>query len=231
MPSFDTQPATFPPRSDIVQDRAARLAATVAGIEVMDLTALRALWAKNFGTPPALRSPDLMRLALSWRLQARAWGGIDAAMRKKLKRKTTIDGDGSDASILVDGTDTSTTPIVTIQNLAVAGNFVSDGIDVINAQLSVVNADVSSNDRSGIVVGIAGGASQVTVTSSSVSNNIDAGVAVVAGHASINFGAISSNGQGGIVVQGGGSRQPAGVFTYWRMGRASKSSLPTRMSG
>ena len=92
MPPFDTQPANFPPPTDIVQNRAARLAATVAEIEVMDLAALRAMWAKNFGTPPALRSPDLMRLALSWRLQARAWGGIDAAMRKKLKRKTTIDG-------------------------------------------------------------------------------------------------------------------------------------------
>lgn len=83
---------SLPPLPNTVQDRAARLAATVTEIEIMDLTALRALWAQHFGTPPALRSPDLMRLALSWRLQARAWGGIDAAMRKKLKRKTTIDG-------------------------------------------------------------------------------------------------------------------------------------------
>jgi hypothetical protein len=57
----------------------------------MDLNALRSFWAGNFGTPPELRSTDLMRLVLSWRLQARVHGGLDAATRRKLRRKTIAD--------------------------------------------------------------------------------------------------------------------------------------------
>ena len=72
-------------------DRPAQLAASLSAIETMDLAGLRKHWAANFGSPPALRSVDLMRLMLGWRLQARIYGGLDAGMRKKLKRKTTID--------------------------------------------------------------------------------------------------------------------------------------------
>ena len=72
-------------------DRQARLAAILSSIETMDLNALRCLWAGNFGTPPELRSTDLMRLMLSWRLQARVYGGLGAAMRRKLRRRTTAD--------------------------------------------------------------------------------------------------------------------------------------------
>ena len=72
------------------QDRTQRLAAMLASIETMDLNGLRALWTKHFGSPPTLRSADLLRLVLGWRLQARMHGGIDAEMRRKLKRKTTI---------------------------------------------------------------------------------------------------------------------------------------------
>jgi hypothetical protein len=87
-PAGDTpQLQSAPP----VNDRAARLAATLTAIDTMQLDALRALWAQHFGTPPALRSVELMRLVLGWRLQARTWGGIDGAMRRKLKRRTTID--------------------------------------------------------------------------------------------------------------------------------------------
>jgi hypothetical protein len=63
----------------------------LAAIETMTLAELRGLWAEHFGTPPELRSTDLMRLMLSWRLQARIHGGLDAAMRKKLRRKTMAD--------------------------------------------------------------------------------------------------------------------------------------------
>lgn len=57
----------------------------------MNLAELRKLWAEHFGTPPELRSADLMRLMLSWRLQARVHGGLDGAMRRKLRRKTMAD--------------------------------------------------------------------------------------------------------------------------------------------
>lgn len=74
-----------------VSDRMARLMASLNAIETMTLSELRALWAQNFGSPPELRSVDLLRLMLSWRLQARAYGGLDAAMRKRLRRKTVAD--------------------------------------------------------------------------------------------------------------------------------------------
>ena len=75
----------------IVLERGERLAATLEAIETMTLTELRKLWGKHFGTPPELRSTDLMRLSLSWRLQARVNGGFDAATRRQLRRKTTTD--------------------------------------------------------------------------------------------------------------------------------------------
>lgn len=57
----------------------------------MNLAELRKLWSEHFGSPPELRSADLLRLLVSWRLQARAHGGLDAAMRRKLRRKTMAD--------------------------------------------------------------------------------------------------------------------------------------------
>ena len=37
----------------------------VRALERMDLQALRFIWAKHFGDPPKMRSPELMRLMLS----------------------------------------------------------------------------------------------------------------------------------------------------------------------
>ncbi|KPL68507.1 hypothetical protein SZ64_10570 [Erythrobacter sp. SG61-1L] len=82
-----------------MQNRGARLVETLAAIEIMDLDQLRALWAQHFGTPPSLRSVDLMRLVLGWRLQARTYGGIDASMRRKLKRKTMIEAGNIDLAV------------------------------------------------------------------------------------------------------------------------------------
>jgi hypothetical protein len=65
--------------------------AALGAIENMGLADLRSLWAQHFGAAPELRSTDLMRLMLSWRLQARAFGGLDPAARRKLRRKTIID--------------------------------------------------------------------------------------------------------------------------------------------
>lgn len=74
-----------------VSDRTSQLRAKLTAIETMGLAELRALWAQAFGSPPGLRSVDLLRLNLSWRLQARVHGGLDAAMRKRLRRKTIAD--------------------------------------------------------------------------------------------------------------------------------------------
>lgn len=74
-----------------VSDRKAQLISSLSAIETMGLSELRALWTRHFGSPPELRSVDLLRLILSWRLQARAFGGLDAAVRKRLRRKTVAD--------------------------------------------------------------------------------------------------------------------------------------------
>src|SRR4051794_2646172 len=74
-----------------VEQRDERLTATLRSIQTMNLAELRKLWSEHFGSPPELRSSDLMRLILSWRLQARVHGGLDAAMRRKLRRKTMAD--------------------------------------------------------------------------------------------------------------------------------------------
>lgn len=88
-PADDTILAV-PPASSFEQKRA-QLVAHLSAIEAMDLAALRLLWSEQFGTPPALRSIDLMRLTLSWRLQARVHGGLDAGLRRRLRRPTKAD--------------------------------------------------------------------------------------------------------------------------------------------
>lgn len=51
----------------------------------MPLKDLRTEWSNRYGSPPPLRSPDLLRLILAWRIQAKAEGGLDRATRRKLK--------------------------------------------------------------------------------------------------------------------------------------------------
>ena len=79
------------PSANIFEQKRVQLVAHLAAIEAMDLAGLRLLWSEQFGTPPALRSIDLMRLSLSWRLQARVQGGLDAGMRRRLRRPTKAD--------------------------------------------------------------------------------------------------------------------------------------------
>ncbi len=81
--------ATVP--SSALDQKRAQLLAQLTTIESMDLLALRQLWSERFGTPPTLQSTDLMRLTLSWRLQARIYGGLDAAIRRRLRRPTKAD--------------------------------------------------------------------------------------------------------------------------------------------
>lgn len=59
----------------------------VQALETLDLEGLRAAWSSQFGCPPKLRSVDLLRLMLAWRLQAQVHGGFDAATRRQLERR------------------------------------------------------------------------------------------------------------------------------------------------
>jgi hypothetical protein len=63
-----------------------RIEAEIAGLSTMSLDALRAVWRSRYGAPPKLRSPQLLRLNLAWRIQADAFGGLDAETKRRLRR-------------------------------------------------------------------------------------------------------------------------------------------------
>lgn len=52
-------------------------------LEAMGLDELRAAWRARYGAPPSLRSADLLRRMLAWRVQAEAMGGLD---RKRVRQ-------------------------------------------------------------------------------------------------------------------------------------------------
>ena len=58
----------------------------VSELEDLNLAGLRERWRDRYGPPPKLRSVELLRLMLAWRIQAEAFGGLDAATKRSLKR-------------------------------------------------------------------------------------------------------------------------------------------------
>lgn len=60
----------------------------------MNLIQLRAAWRQRYGTPPPLRSVPLLRLQLAWRVQAEAYGGLDAETRRLLARTGAVAAEG-----------------------------------------------------------------------------------------------------------------------------------------
>ena len=60
----------------------------VRALARLDLEGLRAEWRRRYGRPPTLRSIDLLARLLAWRIQAEAFGGLDAETRSTLFRKS-----------------------------------------------------------------------------------------------------------------------------------------------
>jgi len=58
----------------------------VQALERQDLQGLRDEWRRRCGPPPSLRSPDLLRRMLAWRIQTEAFGGLDAETRRRLRQ-------------------------------------------------------------------------------------------------------------------------------------------------
>nr|QQZ51942.1 DUF2924 domain-containing protein [Phenylobacterium glaciei] len=58
----------------------------VRALEHLDLDGLRHAWRRRYGAPPKLRSVDLLARLLAWRIQAEAFGGLDAETRRNLRR-------------------------------------------------------------------------------------------------------------------------------------------------
>jgi hypothetical protein len=80
---------------------ASNVEAEVAALEPLDLRGLREVWRARYGPPPKLRSVELLRLNLAWRMQAEVYGGLDADMRRRLRRGS---GGGDVADRLEPGT-------------------------------------------------------------------------------------------------------------------------------
>ena len=65
--------------------KAERITQEVRALEVLDLHGLRDEWRKRYGDPPKMRSTELLARLLAWRIQADAFGGLDAATIRMLK--------------------------------------------------------------------------------------------------------------------------------------------------
>lgn len=59
----------------------------VRSLEGMSLQQLRIVWERRYDSAPRFRSPDLLRWCLAWRIQTDAYGGIDTALRRRLRGK------------------------------------------------------------------------------------------------------------------------------------------------
>ena len=71
----------------------------VLQLEAMTLDQLRELWGRRYGAPPPLRSEPIMRQLLAWRLQAQAYGGLDAETRKVLARSGAVEPEGKQLGV------------------------------------------------------------------------------------------------------------------------------------
>jgi hypothetical protein len=53
----------------------------------MTLAELRTEWIERYGAPPKHRAPEMLRRVLAWRIQADAFGGLDAPTVKLLSNE------------------------------------------------------------------------------------------------------------------------------------------------
>ena len=58
----------------------------VRALTRLDLEGLRAEWRSRYGAPPTLRSPELLRRMLAWRIQVAAFGGLDSEAKRRLRQ-------------------------------------------------------------------------------------------------------------------------------------------------
>ena len=61
----------------------ADLAHQLAAIEDLGLEGLRLIWRERYGAPPSLRSADLLRRLLAWKIQVEVHGDLDAQTRRR----------------------------------------------------------------------------------------------------------------------------------------------------
>ena len=66
----------------------------LVGLAGLNLEQLRQTWRERYGAPPPLRSEPIMRMLIAWRVQAAAFGGLDAETRKALARTGAVAAEG-----------------------------------------------------------------------------------------------------------------------------------------
>ena len=71
----------------------------VEALEDLNLHQLRDKWRERFDAPPKIRSPEMLRLLLAWRIQAIALGGLDRDTRKALARTGRVVAEGQELGI------------------------------------------------------------------------------------------------------------------------------------
>lgn len=64
------------------------LEAQLDALELMDLRELRQFWVARWGAAPKLRSIDLLKRIIAWRLQVAAIGGLSTNTRARLRSKS-----------------------------------------------------------------------------------------------------------------------------------------------
>ena len=70
------------------------LSAEISRIGALDLSGLREIWEQRYGASPTLRSAEILRRLLAWRIQAEDSGGLDRLTRRLLARKRVEDAEG-----------------------------------------------------------------------------------------------------------------------------------------
>ena len=70
--------------------KAERITEEVRALEALDLHGLREEWRKRYGEPPKMRSRELLARLLAWRIQADAFGGLDAVTIRLLTSERPV---------------------------------------------------------------------------------------------------------------------------------------------
>ncbi|CAN5369578.1 DUF2924 domain-containing protein [soil metagenome] len=63
----------------------AKVTLEVRNLETLPLEDLRTVWRERFGAPPKMRSTNLLRFMLAWRIQAETLGGLDRGFVRELR--------------------------------------------------------------------------------------------------------------------------------------------------
>ena len=71
----------------------------IQALRELDLDGLRAHWSERYGSAPKLRSVELLRLCLAWRLQADVRGGLDRGTRRQLERRGRLRTEGLELGV------------------------------------------------------------------------------------------------------------------------------------